>query len=90
VNLLVNLDWLWLLGHLSGLSVANQQLVFDRILKCNHPSLAEGNKEKLMSFYVLLLQYLQAVQQASSCLSLEFLVLADSGRIYVIFYRFLS
>jgi hypothetical protein len=53
-------------GHLNGLSVANQLLVFERILKCNHPSLGEGNKEKLMAFYILLLQYLQAVLQPQS------------------------
>ena len=52
-------------GHLSGLSVDNQQLVFERILKCNHPSLGEGNKDKLMAFYVLVLQYLQAIQSLS-------------------------
>jgi hypothetical protein len=56
-------------GHLNGLSVANQLLVFERILKCNHPSLGEGNKEKLMAFYILLLQYLQAVLQPQSLCS---------------------
>ena len=46
-------------AHVTGRSVDEIKLVLERILKCNHPSLGEGNKEKLAAFFPLLLQFLQ-------------------------------
>ncbi|XP_033755939.1 nucleolar protein 14-like [Pecten maximus] len=36
---------------------ADQLIIIDRIIKCHHPSLAEGNKEKLETFLGTLVQY---------------------------------
>jgi len=41
-----------------GRTVEEIGLIVERIMKCNHPSLAEGNKEKLISFFPLLLQFI--------------------------------
>ena len=46
-------------SHITGRSVDEIKLVLERILKCNHPSLVEGNKEKLAAFFPLLLQFIQ-------------------------------
>ncbi|KAM9678424.1 nucleolar protein 14 [Trichechus inunguis] len=42
---------------LSGRSVKEQLLVVERIQKCNHPSLAAGNKAKLERLFGFLLEY---------------------------------
>ncbi|EHB06980.1 Nucleolar protein 14 [Heterocephalus glaber] len=42
---------------LSGRSVEEQLLVVERIQKCNHPSLAVGNKSKLEKLFGFLLEY---------------------------------
>ncbi|XP_028342409.1 nucleolar protein 14 [Physeter macrocephalus] len=42
---------------LSGRSIEEQLLVVERIQKCNHPSLAVGNKAKLEKLFGFLLQY---------------------------------
>ncbi|ERE89774.1 nucleolar protein 14 [Cricetulus griseus] len=42
---------------LSGRSMEEQLLVVERIQKCNHPSLAVGNKAKLEKLFGFLLQY---------------------------------
>nr|XP_008016255.2 nucleolar protein 14 isoform X1 [Chlorocebus sabaeus] len=42
---------------LLGRSMEEQLLVVERIQKCNHPSLAEGNKEKLEKLFGFLLEY---------------------------------
>ncbi|XP_019567036.2 nucleolar protein 14 [Rhinolophus sinicus] len=42
---------------LSGKSVEEQFLVVERIQKCNHPSLAVGNKAKLEKLFGFLLEY---------------------------------
>ncbi|XP_051056367.1 nucleolar protein 14 isoform X2 [Phodopus roborovskii] len=42
---------------LSGRSTEEQLLVVERIQKCNHPSLAVGNKAKLEKLFGFLLQY---------------------------------
>uniref|UniRef100_A0A8C2VGS9 NOP14 nucleolar protein n=1 Tax=Chinchilla lanigera TaxID=34839 RepID=A0A8C2VGS9_CHILA len=42
---------------LSGRSVDEQLLVVERIQKCNHPSLAVGNKAKLEKLFGFLLEY---------------------------------
>ncbi|XP_047423220.1 nucleolar protein 14 isoform X2 [Sciurus carolinensis] len=42
---------------LSGRSMEEQLLVVERIQKCNHPSLAVGNKEKLEKLFGFLLEY---------------------------------
>ncbi|XP_069798101.1 nucleolar protein 14 [Narcine bancroftii] len=39
---------------LAGQSPEEQSLIVERIWKCNHPSLAEGNKSKLENFFGLL------------------------------------
>jgi len=41
-----------------GRSAVEICLIIDRIIKCNHPTLAEANKEKLSSFFALLLQFI--------------------------------
>nr|XP_037839080.1 nucleolar protein 14 isoform X2 [Chlorocebus sabaeus] len=41
----------------AGRSMEEQLLVVERIQKCNHPSLAEGNKEKLEKLFGFLLEY---------------------------------
>lgn len=43
---------------LSGRSTEEQLLVVERIQKCNHPSLAVGNKAKLEKLFGFLLQYI--------------------------------
>ncbi|OCT99271.1 nucleolar protein 14 isoform X2 [Xenopus laevis] len=43
---------------LSGKSVEQQLVVLERIQKCNHPSLAEGNKAKLEKLFGFLLDYI--------------------------------
>ncbi|KAM4854747.1 nucleolar protein 14 [Thomomys bottae] len=43
---------------LSGRSAAEQLLVVERIQKCNHPSLAAGNKAKLEKLFGFLLEYI--------------------------------
>lgn len=43
---------------LSGRSMEEQLLVVERIQKCNHPSLAVGNKAKLEKLFGFLLQYI--------------------------------
>ena len=40
----VHLSYEELRGHVDGRRVAEVRLVMERIIKCNHPSLAEGNK----------------------------------------------
>ncbi|XP_044623856.1 nucleolar protein 14 isoform X2 [Equus asinus] len=42
---------------LSGKSIEEQLLVVERIQKCNHPSLAVGNKAKLEKLFGFLLEY---------------------------------
>uniref|UniRef100_A0A5F9CQ50 NOP14 nucleolar protein n=1 Tax=Oryctolagus cuniculus TaxID=9986 RepID=A0A5F9CQ50_RABIT len=42
---------------LSGRPMEEQSLVVERIQKCNHPSLAEGNKAKLEKLFGFLLEY---------------------------------
>ncbi|KAJ8316910.1 hypothetical protein KUTeg_004814 [Tegillarca granosa] len=46
-----------LLDILHGHSDENQLIIIERMRKCHHPSLAEGNKEKLENLFSLLLQY---------------------------------
>ncbi|KAM4810152.1 nucleolar protein 14 [Rhinophrynus dorsalis] len=43
---------------LSGKSVEQQLVVLERIQKCNHPSLAEGNKAKLEKLFGFLLDHI--------------------------------
>ncbi|KAM4709591.1 nucleolar protein 14 [Discoglossus pictus] len=43
---------------LTGKSVDQQLVVLERIQKCNHPSLAEGNKAKLEKLFGFLLDYI--------------------------------
>ncbi|XP_031751164.1 nucleolar protein 14 isoform X2 [Xenopus tropicalis] len=43
---------------LSGKPVEQQLVVLERIQKCNHPSLAEGNKAKLEKLFGFLLDYI--------------------------------
>ncbi|XP_055290441.1 nucleolar protein 14 isoform X1 [Moschus berezovskii] len=43
---------------LSGKSMEDQLLVVERIQKCNHPSLAVGNKAKLEKLFGFLLEYI--------------------------------
>ncbi|XP_072026375.1 nucleolar protein 14-like isoform X2 [Amphiura filiformis] len=42
---------------IDGHSPANQAVIIERVRTCHHPSLAEGNKEKLETFFSILLQY---------------------------------
>lgn len=46
-----------LLEILHGHSDENQLIIIERMRKCHHPSLAEGNKEKLENLFSLLLEY---------------------------------
>lgn len=39
-------------------SSSHQNVIIERMIKCNHPSLAEGNKENLGLFFAYLLQYI--------------------------------
>lgn len=43
---------------LAGRSPEHQGVVVERIIKCTHPSLASGNKEKLSSLFSFLMQHL--------------------------------
>ncbi|XP_063780458.1 nucleolar protein 14 [Pseudophryne corroboree] len=43
---------------LSGKSAEEQLVILERIQKCNHPSLAEGNKTKLQKLFGFLLDYI--------------------------------
>jgi nucleolar protein 14 len=43
---------------LEGRSSTHQSVIIERMIKCNHPSLAENNKEKLGMLFVYLLQHL--------------------------------
>ncbi|XP_002742430.1 nucleolar protein 14-like [Saccoglossus kowalevskii] len=47
-----------LVAIIGGHSTNNQLLIIERIRKCHHPSLAEGNSEKLERLFALLLEYL--------------------------------
>ncbi|XP_025095317.1 nucleolar protein 14-like isoform X2 [Pomacea canaliculata] len=47
-----------LLSLLADLSIDQQLLVIERLYACHHPSLAEGNKQKLEQLFSQLLQYL--------------------------------
>jgi len=48
-----------LFNHLSERTVEERTLIFQRIMKCNHPQLKEGNKELLQTFFTQLLQLIQ-------------------------------
>lgn len=39
----------------------HQGVIIERMIKCNHPSLSEGNKEKLALLFIYLIQYLNDV-----------------------------
>ncbi|XP_009908384.1 nucleolar protein 14 [Dryobates pubescens] len=43
---------------LAGRTIEQQLLILERIQKCNHPSLAAGNKEKLEKLFGFLLEYI--------------------------------
>ncbi|KFO93083.1 Nucleolar protein 14, partial [Buceros rhinoceros silvestris] len=43
---------------LAGITIEEQLTVLERIQKCNHPSLAAGNKEKLEKLFGFLLEYI--------------------------------
>ncbi|XP_053560171.1 nucleolar protein 14 [Bombina bombina] len=43
---------------LSGKPAEQQLVVLERIQKCNHPSLAEGNKDKLQKLFGFLIEYI--------------------------------
>ncbi|KAI8777678.1 nucleolar protein 14-like [Biomphalaria glabrata] len=51
---------------LHGHSAEEQAIIFTRLRKCHHPSLAEGNKEKLEQFHVYLLEYFGELFQEES------------------------
>jgi nucleolar protein 14 len=58
-------------------SPERQAVILERMIKCNHPSLGEGFKNKLIKLFGFLLQHLQdtAVStEVCDCLSSEFLV----------------
>eukprot|EP00058_Branchiostoma_floridae_P006087 XP_002591575.1 hypothetical protein BRAFLDRAFT_131025 [Branchiostoma floridae] len=46
-----------LMELLEGQSYDRQLLIINRIRKCHHPSLAEGNKKKLQNLFSILLEY---------------------------------
>ncbi|XP_053314188.1 nucleolar protein 14 [Spea bombifrons] len=46
------------LSLLSGKPVEQQLVILERVQKCNHPSLAEGNKAKLEKLFGFLLDYI--------------------------------
>ncbi|XP_077992543.1 nucleolar protein 14-like isoform X2 [Glandiceps talaboti] len=46
-----------LLSLIGGHSTNDQIIILDRLRKCYHPSLAEGNKEKLETLFSLLVEY---------------------------------
>ena len=43
---------------MAGHSADRQAVIMERILKCNHPSLAAGNKEKLGLLFPLIVQHI--------------------------------
>ena len=45
-----------LVGLLSGHHDIDQVIIVERLRACHHPSLAEGNKDKLEKLFTLLLQ----------------------------------
>ena len=45
-----------LVSLFEGRDEREQLMIIERLRKCHHPSLAEGNKEKLESLFSLLLQ----------------------------------
>ncbi|KAH9492946.1 nucleolar complex protein 14 [Bulinus truncatus] len=51
---------------LHGHSAEEQAIIFTRLRKCHHPSLAEGNKEKLERFHLCLLEYFGELFQQES------------------------
>ncbi|KAK7493223.1 hypothetical protein BaRGS_00015560 [Batillaria attramentaria] len=57
-------DYESLVSLLSGRSMEEQLTVVERLVACHHPSIAEGNKQKLELLFSLLLQYvMEAVVQ---------------------------
>ncbi|XP_063239543.1 nucleolar protein 14 homolog isoform X2 [Bacillus rossius redtenbacheri] len=48
-------------GLLAGRGPEHQAVIVERMVKCSHPSLAEGNKEKLGTLFAYLLQHLDDV-----------------------------
>ncbi|XP_071170324.1 nucleolar protein 14-like isoform X2 [Mytilus edulis] len=60
-----------LLELLQTQTESDQLIIIDRIIKCHHPSLAEGNKQKLESLFSFLVQYYgDLTLQEPPCLSL--------------------
>ncbi|CAC5420942.1 NOP14 [Mytilus coruscus] len=60
-----------LLELLQTHSESDRLIIIDRIIKCHHPSLAEGNKQKLESLFSFLVQYYgDLTLQEPPCLSL--------------------
>ncbi|KAJ9577288.1 hypothetical protein L9F63_006127 [Diploptera punctata] len=53
-------------------SYTEQAVILERMIKCNHPSLGEGYKDKLSTLFAFLLQHLQdtAISEAENCFSL--------------------
>uniref|UniRef100_A0A8C5LTP8 NOP14 nucleolar protein n=1 Tax=Leptobrachium leishanense TaxID=445787 RepID=A0A8C5LTP8_9ANUR len=54
------------LSLLQGKSVEQQLVVLERVQKCNHPSLAEGNKAKLEKLFGFLLEYITDLAKKDS------------------------
>lgn len=43
---------------MSGRNVEEQAVIIERMIKCNHPSLGDNNREKLSNLFAFLLQHL--------------------------------
>ncbi|XP_077299641.1 nucleolar protein 14 homolog l(3)07882 [Arctopsyche grandis] len=51
-----------------------QHVIIERLIKCNHPSLGEGNKEKLGNLFAYLLQHLNDLFSAENITNQEELI----------------
>ena len=58
---------------MGGQSDSNQLLIIGRIRTCHHPSLAEGNKDKLDTLLTILLRYFGDVLRQKKMPGIEYL-----------------
>lgn len=72
--LIVNLTLLFFQELLDKHSVKLRPIIVDRIIKCNHPSLNEGNKEKLGNLLAYLFQYVNDLFSEDSVSNKEELI----------------
>ncbi|XP_022902470.2 nucleolar protein 14 homolog [Onthophagus taurus] len=66
-------------------SPERQNIIIERMIKCNHPSLGAANKEQLSTLFIYLIQYINDLSQNIN----ENCVETQTGIIFRIFYNLL-